>query len=57
MNTKQLLELLGGMEGHDPEKEHLEADDALLAFIRALGYGIVADAYVAARNRAEFYYG
>lgn len=34
----------------DTEAAHIEADDALLVFLHAVGYGDVADAWAAAQD-------
>jgi len=41
---------------YDPESAHVEADETLLSFLRALGHEAVADAYEEVRSEATFYY-
>jgi hypothetical protein len=48
---KSLIKTLDSWEGHDGPKDHLDADDILLAALASLGGQDVVDAYLALRKR------
>ncbi len=48
------FDVLGPRLNQDPEADHVAADEALSAFVRALGHTDVADAYD--KLREEFWY-
>lgn len=57
LSDKEVIELLDGFdEGVDEEVAHSEAEKMLMAFLRGNGFGKVAEAYEAARDRVGFWY-
>lgn len=54
--TEEIVECLRAMHEGDPEEQHLEADNLLCEYLRAIGHSEVATAYEEARRRVEFWY-
>lgn len=53
-----VLAVLGAMPAgdHNEAGDHIDADRAIVGFLRGVGYADVADAYEAARDRVGFWY-
>ena len=56
MKESDVIQELNTMRGDDPKIDHCRADDLLCEFLRAKGFGDVAEAYERAANRVGFWY-
>jgi len=56
MNESEAVEKLNALTGKDPEREHGEAEEIVLALLRRKGFGAVAKAFDDAGDRVGFWY-
>lgn len=56
MTIDEAIEKLNSLTDDDPEVAHVTADKILCDFLRAHGFGAVADVFDAADTRVGFWY-
>jgi hypothetical protein len=54
--TDALIRALHSVGSRDPERDHEQAEQLLLAWLKDIGYTSVAEAYEATKERVGFWY-